>query len=112
MKIPKDIEAVITFLPTEQGGKSRPFRDEYYHPQIHYAGRDWDVRLKFVEISEVAPGDTVRAYLAFLSPQCQLGKIYKDMKFEIREGGRSVGHGEVTDILELESSAKRMTDRT
>jgi translation elongation factor EF-Tu-like GTPase len=92
--------------------KSGPFRDEYYHPQLYYEGRNWDVRLQFPEASVVSPGNTVRAYIAFLSPKCNFGKIHNNMKFEIREGGRTVGHGEVTSILELEHSAKRMTDNT
>jgi hypothetical protein len=57
---------------------------------------------------EVNPGDTVRAYLGFLSPKEHLGKIYPDMLFEIREGARTVGRGKVTKIIELEASANRV----
>jgi translation elongation factor EF-Tu-like GTPase len=106
MKRPRDIEATIRFLSTEEGGKTRPVFDDY-RPQFYYDGRDWDAPQEYPDVSEVRPGDTVRAYLAFLSPQCHLGKIYEGMKFQVREGAKVVAEGEVTRILELEESAKR-----
>ena len=49
----------------------------------------------------------VRVYLGFLSPAEHWGKLYPNMKFEIREGARIVGRGKITQILELEESANR-----
>jgi translation elongation factor EF-Tu-like GTPase len=111
MKIPHDIEAIITFFPTDQGGKTKAIRDDFYHPQFYYEGMDWDVRFEFQEASEVSPGDTVKTFLGFLSPQRHLGKIYEGMKFQVREGAKVVAEGEVTKILDLEESAKRALER-
>ncbi len=60
-------------------------------------------------MEEAKPGETVRAYLGFLSPQEHLGKIYEGMEFLIREGARTVGKGTVIKIIELEHSAKNAT---
>jgi translation elongation factor EF-Tu-like GTPase len=62
-------------------------------------------------VKQVNPGDTVRAFLGFLSPAEHVGKVYPGMEFEIREGVRTVGRGHVLRILELEESASRATRR-
>jgi hypothetical protein len=54
----------------------------------------------------VNPGDTVRAFLAFLSPGSHLGKLQPGKAFLIREGQRVVGYGSVTRVIDLEASAK------
>ena len=100
----KDIEAEITFLPTKDGGRSRPVFDNY-RPQFYYAGGDWDAPHEYPDVEQVNPGDTVRAYLCFLSPHAHLGKIYPGMAFLIREGPRIVGYGSVLKIMDLERSA-------
>jgi elongation factor Tu len=106
---PKDIEAYITFLPTEDGGRASPMYSEY-RPQFYYAGRDWDAVQTYPEVDMVHPGETVRAFLSFMSPQEHLGKVYTGMPFLIREGSRIVGYGSIIHILELEASAKRVRD--
>lgn len=106
MRIPHDIEAEIYFLKPEEGGRStHAFND--YRPQFYYEGHDWDSRHVYPDVNQVNPGDTVRAYLGFLSPAEHWGKLYPNMKFEIREGARIVGRGKITQILELEVSANR-----
>src|SRR4051812_364992 len=105
MKPPRDIEVQLTFLPTDGGGRLGPvFRD--YRPQFHYAGVDWDARHKYPDVTQVNPGDTVRAYLAFLSPAEHAGRIQGGMPFLIREGLKTVAYGVVTRVLELEESAR------
>jgi translation elongation factor EF-Tu-like GTPase len=105
----KDIEAMITFLPTEHGGRSGPAMSEY-RPQFYYAGHDWDAIHTYPEIESVEPGQTVRAYLAFLSPEQHVGRVLPGMPFLVREGQRVVGYGTVTQVLELEESAKRASN--
>jgi hypothetical protein len=106
MIAPKDIEAIITLLPTEQGGKTGIISNDY-RSQFRYDGQDWDVRYQLIDNFEVRPGETAWAIISFLSPQCHIGKIYEGMKFEMREGGKTIGEGKVTKILELEESAKK-----
>jgi translation elongation factor EF-Tu-like GTPase len=106
MKIPRDIEAEIYFLTPAEGGRATPAFD-HYRPQFYYDGHDWDARHVYPDVKQVNPGDTVRAYLGFLSPAEHLGKVHREMPFEIREGARTVGRGKVTKVLELEESANR-----
>ncbi|MEM4987506.1 hypothetical protein V8G57_08925 [Collimonas sp. H4R21] len=110
MKIPYDIEAEIYFLTPAEGGRSSPAFDDY-RPQFYYDGRDWDARHIYPDVKQANPGDTVRAFLGFLSPAEHLGKIYPDMTFEIREGARTIGRGRVTRIIELEESATRSSQK-
>jgi translation elongation factor EF-Tu-like GTPase len=110
INIPKDIEAEIYFLTPEEGGRNKPAYDDY-RPQFYYDGYDWDARHIYPDVGKASPGDTVRAYLGFLSPQEHYGKVYVGMEFLIREGGKTVGTGKVVKIIELEQSAKRSTNR-
>ena len=106
MRIPHDIEASIYFLTAAEGGRLAPVFDDY-RPQFYYDGHDWDARHVYPDVMHVNPGDTVRVYLGFVSPDAHLGKVFPDMAFEIREGARTVGRGRVTKLLELEESASR-----
>lgn len=105
-----DVEAVITFLPTEHGGRSSGARSGY-RPQFYYDGRDWDAVHHYPDVETVHPGDTVRTYLCFLSPDEHLGKLEPGTVFLIREGNRTVGYGKVTQLLELEMSARRAREQ-
>lgn len=111
MKIPKDIEAEIYFLLPEEGGRSTPAFSKY-RPQFYYNNSDWVAQHEYPDTEKVYPGDTVRAYLAFMSPQEHLGKLHVGMEFLIREGARTVGKGKVTKILELKASAKHHAEDT
>ncbi len=100
----QDIEVVMTFLRTEEGGKTRPAFSGY-RPQFYYQGEDWDAQHTYIGVEQVNPGDTVTAQLKFLSPQFHVGKIAVGMEFQIREGNRTVATGRVTKILHLEENA-------
>lgn len=106
MPVHKDIEAEIYFLTTEEGGRSTPAFTGY-RPQFHYNEQDWDASHIYPDVEVVNPGETVRAYLGFLSPQEHFGKVSVGMEFLVREGARTVGKGVVTKIVELEKSASR-----
>jgi len=102
---PPDIEAEITFLTPEEGGRKVPAFSGY-RPQFYYDGHHWDARQDYVGVSEVYPGQTVTTELTFANPQYQLGKLYPGKEFLIREGHIVVGRGKVTKILNLENSSK------
>jgi hypothetical protein len=101
---PKDIEAEITFLRTEEGGRRGP-AVAGYRPQFYYDGQDWVAVQHYGDVEAVLPGQTVLAYLAFLSPECHVGKLYPGKEFLIREGERVVAQGHITRILDLNTSA-------
>ena len=100
----KDIEAEITYLTAEEGGRKKPAFPGY-RPQFFYDGRDWDAIHVYPDVEFVMPGQTARAFLSFLSPECHVGRLYPGKEFLIREGRRTVAKGVVTAILELEASA-------
>ena len=105
MEIPKDIEAMINYLSPEEGGRNTPVFSGY-RGQFHYNDNDWDAPQIFPDAEQVKPGESVRAYLGFVSPKEHIGKVHVGMEFQVREGARVVGNGVVTKILELEQSAK------
>jgi translation elongation factor EF-Tu-like GTPase len=102
-----DIEAQITYLTTQEGGKKNPAFTGYT-PQFHYEGRDWDAVHRYPDVELVMPGQTARVYLTFVSPQCHIGRLHPGKEFLIREGPHTVAKGHVTKILNLEASAKRV----
>ena len=108
--LPKDVEAEVVFLPTDAGGRQGPAASGY-RPQFYYDGHDWDAIQTYPDVERVNPGDTVRAYLTFMSPEMHLGKIGAGTMFLLREGHKTVGYGRVTQVLELEQSAQRIRDK-
>jgi translation elongation factor EF-Tu-like GTPase len=104
-----DIEVVVTFLPTKDGGKSRPVFSGY-RGQFYYEGEDWDAQHTYAGTEPVNPGDTVTARLTFTRPHLHFGRIRVGTEFLIREGARTVGQGRVTRILNLEQNAARIRE--
>ena len=104
---PPDIEAEITFVPTDQGGRSKPAFSGY-RPQFYYDRHDWDADQEYPDVESVLPGQTARALLRFLSPEAHVGRVQLGMEFEVREGTRLVARGRVTKILHLDESAQRV----
>ena len=74
----------------------------------YYRGAyDWDAENKYPEVEKVSPGDTIKAYLRFLSPQEHYGNVSVGMPFLIGEGSRTVTYGIATggfDQLEVDAS--------
>jgi Elongation factor Tu C-terminal domain len=105
---PPDIEAEITFVPTEQGGR-KTLAFSNYCPQFHYDGLDCGAYQEYPDVESVAPGQTVRALLRFIFPDkvCEVIRFHAGMEFQVREGSRVVAHGRVTKILHLAESAER-----
>lgn len=107
---PPDIEAEITFVSTEHGGR-KTLAFSGYRPQFYYEGHDWDADQEFPDVESVSPGQTVRAFLRFLSPHLHVGRLQPGLEFQVREGTRVVAHGRVTKILHLEESARRTASK-
>jgi translation elongation factor EF-Tu-like GTPase len=108
---PADIEAEITFVPADQGGRSTPAFSGY-RPQFYYDDHDWDADQEYPDVESVLPGQTVRALLRFASPDAHVGRVHPGMEFQVREGARIVARGRVTKILHLEESAVRVKSKT
>ncbi len=93
----KKFKAQVYILSKEEGGRHTPFF-KGYRPQFYI--RTADITGTVVELPEgqemVMPGDNVELTVELMEPVA----IEEQMRFAIREGGRTVGAGVVTEIIE------------
>jgi len=88
-------EAQIYVLTKEEGGRHTPFFSGY-RPQFYFRTTDvtGDVALP-AGTEMVMPGDNVKAVIKLITPIA----MDENLRFAIREGGKTVGAGVVTKIL-------------
>ncbi len=90
-----EVEAEVYALTKEEGGRHKPFFNGY-KPQFYIRTTDVTGEVTLPEGTEmVMPGDTVNIKIKLIVP---VG-IEEQMRFAIREGGRTVGAGVVTKII-------------
>jgi elongation factor Tu len=90
------IKAEIYVLKKEEGGRHTPFHNKY-RPQFYVRTLDITGEITLPEGTEmVMPGDNVTITVDLIYPVA----INVGLRFAIREGGRTVGAGQVTEILE------------
>ena len=90
------IKAEIYVLKKEEGGRHTPFHNKY-RPQFYIRTLDITGEITLPEGTEmVMPGDNVTITVDLIYPVA----INVGLRFAIREGGRTVGAGAVTEILE------------
>ena len=86
----------VYVLTKEEGGRHKPFFSGY-RPQFYFRTTDVTGSLELPEDREMCmPGDHVSITVELIDPIA----IEKGLKFAIREGGRTVGSGTVTEIIE------------
>lgn len=89
-------EAVLYVLSKEEGGRHTPFLNNS-RPQFYFGTTDVTGSCELPEDIEMAmPGDNVKLSVTLISPVA----MWKGLRFAIRESGRPVGAGIVTNILE------------
>ena len=89
-------EAEIYVLTKEEGGRHTPFFDGY-RPQFYFRTTDVTGTVHLPENTEmVMPGDRVEITGELITPIA----MEQNLRFAIREGGRTVGAGVVTKIIE------------
>lgn len=93
------IEAEIEYLTEEAGGRSSPAFSGY-RGQFYYGGKDWVAEQTFPDDDRIAPGQTLRVHIRFMSPDKHHGSILEGMRFQIREGSRTVAKGTVTTVFD------------
>ena len=92
----KKFKAQIYILSKDEGGRHSPFFTGY-RPQFYFRTTDVTGVASLPEGREmVMPGDDVELIIDLISPIA----MEKDLRFAIREGGRTVGSGVVTEIIE------------
>jgi len=89
-------EAEVYVLSKEEGGRHTPFFSGY-KPQFYIRTTDVTGTIELAEgVEMIMPGDNVRIKLRLLYPVA----LEKGLRFAIREGGKTVGAGTVTRIIE------------
>ena len=89
-------KAQVYVLTKEEGGRHTPFVSNY-RPQFYFRTTDITGVIELPEGTEmVMPGDTVELTVELIHPIA----IEQGTKFSIREGGRTVGSGNISEIIE------------
>ena len=90
-----EFEAEVYILTKEEGGRHTPFFNGY-RPQFYFRTTDVTGIIDLPKDKEmVMPGDNVTMKIKLITPIA----IEKGLKFAIREGGRTVGSGSVSNII-------------
>jgi elongation factor Tu len=89
-------KAEVYALSKEEGGRHTPFFNRY-RPQFYLRTTDVTGEITLpANVEMVMPGDNVTIEVNLLSTVA----LEKGLRFAIREGGRTVGAGQVTEILD------------
>ena len=92
----KQFKAEVYILKKEEGGRHTPFQNNY-RPQFYFRTTDVTGEIHLPDgVEMVMPGDNVTITVNLLSEIA----INMNLRFAIREGGRTVGAGQVTEILD------------
>jgi elongation factor Tu len=90
-----EFKAEIYVLKKEEGGRHTPFHNRY-RPQFYFRTTDVTGEIHLTDGREmVMPGDNVTITVKLIVPVA----MDKGLRFAIREGGRTVGAGQVTEII-------------
>jgi len=90
-----EFKAEIYVLKKEEGGRHTPFHNKY-RPQFYFRTTDVTGEIFLTDGREmVMPGDNVTITVKLIVPVA----MDKGLRFAIREGGRTVGAGQVTEIV-------------
>jgi elongation factor Tu len=90
-----EFKAEVYVLSKEEGGRHTPFFNKY-RPQFYFRTTDVTGEVELAAGTEmVMPGDNTALTVKLIQPIA----MEKGLKFAIREGGRTVGAGQVTEIL-------------
>ena len=92
----KEFKAEVYILKKEEGGRHTPFHNRY-RPQFYFRTTDVTGEVILPDgIEMVMPGDNLTITVHLIAEIA----MNKNLRFAIREGGRTVGAGQVTEILD------------
>jgi elongation factor Tu len=92
----KDFNAEVYILKKEEGGRHTPFQNKY-RPQFYFRTTDVTGEIHLPDgVEMVMPGDNLTIHVKLIAEIA----LNKNLRFAIREGGRTVGAGQVTEILD------------
>ena len=91
----KSFKAEVYILKKEEGGRHTPFHNKY-RPQFYLRTTDVTGEIHLPDgVEMVMPGDNLSITVELIAPVA----INQGLRFAIREGGRTVGAGQVTEII-------------
>ncbi len=89
-------KAEVYILKKEEGGRHTPFHNDY-RPQFYLRTLDITGSIKLPEgVEMVMPGDNITIEVELIYPVA----LNQGLRFAIREGGRTVGAGQITEVIE------------
>jgi len=89
-------KAEVYILKKEEGGRHTPFHNNY-RPQFYFRTTDVTGEIILPEgVEMIMPGDNLTIEVKLITEIA----MAKNLRFAIREGGRTVGAGQVTEIIE------------
>ena len=92
----KEFKGEVYILKKEEGGRHTPFHNRY-RPQFYFRTTDVTGEVHLPDgVEMVMPGDNLSVVVKLIAPIA----MAKNLRFAIREGGRTVGAGQVTEILD------------
>jgi len=92
----KKAKAEVYVLSKEEGGRHTPFFNGY-RPQFYFRTTDVTGVIALPQgVEMIMPGDNINLTLELIAPIA----MEKTQRFAIREGGRTIGSGRITEILE------------
>ena len=92
----KTFKAEVYILKKEEGGRHTPFHNKY-RPQFYFRTTDVTGEIMLPDgVEMVMPGDNLTVEVHLITEIA----MNKGLRFAIREGGRTVGAGQVTEIIE------------
>jgi len=92
----KKFEGEVYVLKKEEGGRHNPFFTGY-RPQFYFRTTDVTGTIKLLNAEMCMPGDNVTMEIELLNTSIAMEE---QLRFAIREGGRTIGSGVVTKIIE------------
>ncbi|SVC32585.1 uncharacterized protein METZ01_LOCUS285439, partial [marine metagenome] len=90
-----DFKAQVYVLTKDEGGRHTPFFNNY-RPQFYFRTTDVTGVLTLPDnVEMVMPGDNIGLTVELITPIA----LEKEVRFAIREGGRTIGSGVVTEVI-------------
>ena len=90
-----EFKAQVYVLTKDEGGRHTPFFNNY-RPQFYFRTTDVTVVLNLPDnVEMVMPGDNIGLVVELITPIA----LEKEVRFAIREGGRTIGSGVVTEVV-------------
>ena len=95
-----DLVAKVHYLTSEEGGR-KGYAASGYRPHIKFNGKKelTSGEQLFVDKEKVFPGETATAEIRILSPHFLENYLFVGQHFQIGEGTKVIGHGEVLEII-------------